>query len=189
LQPWVYIVLLGVCAIAYGLKLPTHSRGGSTEKRSLKETEAALELYVADIERENEEMVKLVSGIKQQSQVSHSALQEQLNELKVQLAEQQQKSAHIEARVAAGETGMLQLAFSHKKEGAEIKDKGNEMLPNPIPPVKPEPEPVNSIKMRYPKLFELNEQGKSIDAIAKLSGLQRGEVQLILQLAKQEESM
>ncbi|MDQ0193462.1 hypothetical protein [Paenibacillus wynnii] len=190
MQPWVYIVLLGVVAIAYALKLPARSREGTAEKRSLKETEAALELYVADIERENEEMIMLVSGIKQQSLENQSALQEQLNELRAQLTEQQQKSAHIEARVAAGETGMLQLAFSQKKDNAENKlETKEENLPtsqNAKPEV--QPEPINSIKTRYPKLFELDEQGKSIDAIAKLSGLQRGEVQLILQLAKQEES-
>ncbi|MNC80265.1 hypothetical protein D3C75_1330060 [compost metagenome] len=41
---------------------------------------------------------------------------------------------------------------------------------------------------RYPELFELYGKGKSIDMIAKTMGLQRGEVQLILQLAKKEES-
>ena len=192
MQPWVYIVLLGVVAIAYALKLPARSREGSGENRSLKETEAALELYVADIERENEEMIKLVSGIKQQSQANQSAFQEQLNELRAQLTEQQLKFAHIEGRVAAGETGMLQLAFSNQKESAITSN--NELvekLPELSPEVQPlvQSEPINSIKMRYPKLFELNEQGKSIDAIAKLTGLQRGEVQLILQLAKQEESI
>ena len=49
--------------------------------------------------------------------------------------------------------------------------------------------PVHSIKSRYAELFDLYEQGKSIDMIAKTTGLQRGEVQLIIQLAKQEESV
>ena len=49
--------------------------------------------------------------------------------------------------------------------------------------------PVHSIKSRYAELFDLYEQGKSIDMIAKSTGLQRGEVQLIIQLAKQEESV
>lgn len=183
MQPWVYIVLLGVFAIAYALKLPTRTKEANKEKHSLKETEAALELYVADIERENEEMIKLIGGIKQQSVANQSALQEQLNELKAQLSEQQQKSAYIEARVAAGETGMLQMAYKNEGKLEKPPIIHEEILPE----VKPEP--INSIKTRYPNLFELNEQGKSIDAIAKLSGLQRGEVQLILQLAKQEESV
>lgn len=48
--------------------------------------------------------------------------------------------------------------------------------------------PVNTIKRRYTALFEMYEAGKSMDMIAKSTGMQRGEVQLILQLAKQEES-
>ncbi|MNJ40883.1 hypothetical protein D3C77_357880 [compost metagenome] len=46
----------------------------------------------------------------------------------------------------------------------------------------------DSFHERYPELFELYDQGKSIDMIAKAVGIQRGEVQLILQLAKKEES-
>lgn len=192
MQPWVYIVLLGIAAIAYALMLPARSRAGKTEQQGLKDTEAALEMYVADIERENEEIIKLVSGIKQQSQANQSDLQEQLNELRTQLAEQQQKSAHLEARVAAGETGLLQVAFLHKGHLSDSESRESAVQAAAASPAtEPEPpkKPVSSIKLRYPKLFELNEQGKSIDAIAKTAGLQRGEVQLILQLAKQEEAL
>ncbi|WP_410510848.1 hypothetical protein PaeBR_11965 [Paenibacillus sp. BR2-3] len=192
MQPWVYIVLLGVFAIGYALMLPARARNGNAEKRSLKETEAALELYVADIERENEEMIKLVSGIKQQSIANQGAFQEQLSELRTQLAEQQLKSLQLEARVAAGENGLLQMALTNNKENSETRDTDavNKLAAdNTISEPEIQSKPVSSIKLRYPKLFELNEQGKSIDAIAKTAGLQRGEVQLILQLAKQEESV
>lgn len=50
--------------------------------------------------------------------------------------------------------------------------------------------PVNereSIKDRYSEVFHLYDEGKSVDAIAKQTGIQRGEVQLILQLAEREE--
>jgi len=87
---------------------------------------------------------------------------------------------------------MLQLAFSRQQDTKDNSRKETaEKLQDAATDIKPivQSEPVNSIKTRYPKLFELDEQGKSIDSIAKLTGLQRGEVQLILQLAKQEESM
>lgn len=45
-----------------------------------------------------------------------------------------------------------------------------------------------SIKDRYAELFTLHAEGKSMDAISKQTGIQRGEVQLILQLAEREES-
>jgi hypothetical protein len=178
LQPWVYIVVLGVVAIGYALLLPARARDKNAEKHSLKETEAALELYVADIERENEEMVKLVTGLKHQSQANQEALQEQISELRAQLAEQQQKSLQLEAAIINNK--------SETKETAAADKPAEEIL---IIEKEAQQKPVSSIKLRYPKLFELNEQGKSIDAIAKIAGLQRGEVQLILQLAKQEESV
>lgn len=45
-----------------------------------------------------------------------------------------------------------------------------------------------SIKDRYAELFNLHAEGKSMDAISKQTGIQRGEVQLILQLAEREDS-
>jgi TorA maturation chaperone TorD len=44
-----------------------------------------------------------------------------------------------------------------------------------------------SIRDRYQELFAMHEQGKSVDYIAMQSGIQRGEVQLILQLAERED--
>ncbi|MNG03181.1 hypothetical protein D3C84_862490 [compost metagenome] len=44
-----------------------------------------------------------------------------------------------------------------------------------------------SIRDRYVELFELYDQGKSIEAVARKLGMNKGEIQLIIQLAKQEE--
>lgn len=192
MQPWVYIVLVGVAAILYALLLPARMKEGKVEQQSLKETEAALELYMADIERENEELVQLVSSIKQQSQTNQNAMQGQISDLQLQLKELQQSSVLLEGRVTDEEKRLRELEVSVEKGsyikvtasgdtsvGAEMSSKQSEVKAKPI----------SSIKLRYPRLFELHEQGKSIDSIAKTAGLQRGEVQLILQLAKQEESV
>jgi uncharacterized membrane-anchored protein YhcB (DUF1043 family) len=192
LQPWVYIVLVGVAAILYALLLPARVKEGKANQQSLKETEAALELYMADIERENEELVQLVSSIKQQSQTNHNVLQGQVNELQSQVVELQNSSLKLEARVAEEEKSLKELAVS-VEQGSKVKVGVNEdpSLSAEMSSVSPDvkAKPISSIKLRYPRLFELHEQGKSIDSIAKTAGLQRGEVQLILQLAKQEESV
>lgn len=192
MQPWVYIVLVGAVAIVYALRLPARAKEDSADKQSLKETEAALELYMADIERENDKMLQLVSSIKQQSQNNRTAMQEEIDSLREQVADLQKNLVLLETRLTAEEKGLLQLAASVAKEASASR--ASEAVRPPSSELaaeqpEPKPKPVNSIKMRYPRLFELHEQGKSIDAIAKTAGLQSGEVQLILQLAKQEETV
>lgn len=192
MQPWVYIVLVGVAAILYALLLPARMKEGKAGQQSLKETEAALELYMADIERENEELAQLVSSIKQQSQTNHSVMQGQISELQGQLTELQKSSLLLEARVTDEEKSLRELVVSVEKGSyikvAAIEDSSDGAKRGLIQP-EVKAKPISSIKLRYPRLFELHEQGKSIDSIAKTAGLQRGEVQLILQLAKQEESV
>ncbi|KAA9006419.1 hypothetical protein F4V43_05555 [Paenibacillus spiritus] len=189
MQPWGYIVLLGFVAIAFGLTLPARAKTkpADSDRQALKEVEAALELYMADIERENGELVNLLGTIKAQSQSGQAALQEQVAELKGQLEELRRTSAQVEARVAANENGLLQVALSGaagsvRQEQTISEDKiGADRIQEE------NTRTASTIKPRYPQLFELHEQGKSIDYIAKKTGMQKGEVQLILQLAKQEE--
>jgi uncharacterized membrane-anchored protein YhcB (DUF1043 family) len=192
LQPWVYIVLVGVAAILYALLLPARVKGGKAEQKSLKETEAALELYMADMERENEELVQLVSSIKQQTQTNQSVMQGQISELQTQLTELQESSLQLESRVTDEEQSLKELALSFEK-GSYIPSGADEGLSLRVEKSSAQPEvkakSISSIKLRYPRLFELHEQGESIDSIAKTAGMQQGEVQLILQLAKQEETV
>jgi septal ring factor EnvC (AmiA/AmiB activator) len=182
-------VLVGVVAIVYALRLPAR-KADSEEIKSLKETEAALELYMADIEHENTELLQLVGSIKAQSQNNKTALQEEISGLREQVAELQKNLLLFDARLTAEEKGLLQLsaAFGSGASAARSADtEASKAAVEEVPVVKQKP--VSSIKQRYPRLFELHEQGKSIDSIAKTAGLQRGEVQLILQLASQEESV
>lgn len=189
MQPWVYIVLVGAVAIVYALRLPARSKNETADRQSLKETEAALELYMADIERDNDNLLQLVSGIKQQSQNNRAALQEEIAGLREQVAELQKSSLLLEARLTAEEKSLLQLSAAFGK-GSAAAGTAELSVKEPLTEEPaPKPKPVSSIKQRYPRLFEMHEQGKSIDSIAKTAGLQRGEVQLILQLAKQEESV
>ncbi|OKP86361.1 hypothetical protein A3844_13745 [Paenibacillus helianthi] len=191
MQPWVYIVLVGAVAIVYALRLPVRAKDESADRQSLKETEAALELYMADIERDHDNMLQLVGSIKQQSTNNRAALQEEIAGLKEQVAELQKNSMLLDARLTAEEKSLLQLSAAFGKGNAAVSPAtGQNMHTESVidAPV-PKPKPVSSIKQRYPRLFELHEEGKSIDSIAKTAGLQRGEVQLILQLAKQEESV
>ncbi|MNP20313.1 hypothetical protein D3C76_1128800 [compost metagenome] len=112
-------------------------------------------------------------------------LEEQLREMQQRLLEVEQQSMVYEERIAGIEQEKTIDAIATAKAEiesitAEVTDL-SELEQSDI-----KSEPVNSIKHRYAEVFELHEQGKSIDVIGKLVGLQRGEIQLILQLAKQE---
>lgn len=116
MDPWVYIVLVGAVAIVYALRLPAKaSKEDSDEKKSLKETEAALELYMADIEHENTELLQLVGSIKAQSQSNKTALQEEIGTLREQVAELSKSLLLLDARLTAEEKGLLQLAATFSR--------------------------------------------------------------------------
>jgi hypothetical protein len=210
-QPWIYIVLLGAAAVVYAWLLPKRQAGQGTEEAVVKKVEATLEQYMADIENGNDELIELVSGMKQEHAVKQATLQEQVIELRNRIVEMERQAALSaitsqetpqtvsvpEAPIHTGIPRQAAAAYGqfHSPQDAASVQAGqfNASLktveeqvpsPEPTPEIQPEPE---SIRERYQELFALYEQGKSVDYIAKQSGIQRGEVQLILQLAERED--
>lgn len=177
MKPWIYIVLLGIAAVLYALMLPKRREENVSSERVVKEVESTLETYMAEIQNENEQLVELVSQMKQELTVKQHAQQEQVSELRQRILAAEQKLSESDTRLRLAEEKLAKTASL--SEGIAAATSEVEEIPPPVP----------SIKSRYAELFELYEQGKSMDVIAKNTGMQRGEVQLIIQLAKQEESV
>lgn len=175
LGPWIYIVLLGVAAVLYACMLPKRREETVSSERVVKEVENTLEGYMAEIQNENEQLVDLVSQMKQELSAKQQAQQEQVSDLRQRILGMEQKMNESETRLRTAEDKLVHAVSL----SADTVAASSEAEVSP---------PVDSIKSRYAELFDLYEQGKSIDMIAKTTGLQRGEVQLIIQLAKQEES-
>lgn len=172
---WVYIVLLGAAAIGYALFLPNRKSAGSQASGGTSDVEAALEHYMTEIEKENTELIELMAQMKQDTASKQMSFQEQLAELRGRLLEVEKQASLHEARV-----GKLESIPSIP---AKVEEAAPEFVAE-------EPQiPKNTVRDRYPDLFRLYEQGKSIDGIAKALDMQRGEVQLILQLASKEETV
>ena len=172
LQPWLIVVLLGIAALLYAFMLPKRTNEEGTTV--VKEVEATLEQYMADIEKENDQLIDLLAQLKQESTAKQLSLQEQVTELRERLLKLEQQSHRVlEERAALNDrtehSAAVEISQQATPESSEIPE-----------------EPSNSIMERYSELFELYHQGKSIDTIGKAVGMHRGEVQLILQLAKQE---
>lgn len=179
MKPWIYIVLLGIAAVLYAFMLPKRREETVSSERVVKEVENTLEGYMAEIQNENEQLVELVSQMKKELDAKQQAHQEQVSDLRQRMLAMEHKMTESETRLRTAEEKLAQAAAAASlSAGAAAASSEADHAP-----------PVHSIKSRYAELFDLYEQGKSIDMIAKTTGLQRGEVQLIIQLAKQEESV
>lgn len=195
LPGWIYIVLIGAVAIVYGFLLPKARNVAATAQSmaTVDKVEDTLEHYMAEIEKENEEIIDLVSKIKQESTAKQLALQEQLTEMRQRLIQLEQKPDPVIIQSVAQPISSMQNP-SHMSpqgtgtQGDALRESAARMAQEHSEPiVEQQPETTERIQDRYQELFALYKNGKSIDTIAKTIGLQRGEVQLILQLAKQED--
>ncbi|MFD1177220.1 hypothetical protein ACFQ3W_13065 [Paenibacillus puldeungensis] len=200
-DPWIYIVLLGAAALVYALFLPERKAAAQTKNDTAREDlEATLEHYMAEVEKENEELIDLVTQMKQDFTSKQLAQQEQIVELRQRLGEvelaakqsqtgletlgasiQEKTLANVPATNVSKPASVLSETSSEAtQDDKALAEEGD--VPEAVGPA------TELVRDRYPELFDLYAKGKSIDMIAKTIGIQRGEVQLILQLAKREES-
>lgn len=200
-EPWFYIVLLGAAALVYALLLPGR-QAAAPKAEMARELEATLEQYMAEIENENQELIDMVAKMKQDLTSKQLAQQEQIAELRQRLGGAEAYAKQTEARLELVEQNLKEKPIHAASSGpvdaplviqpqleAAVAAESDHLPAEPAPePDEPELPQQDLVRDRYPELFELYDKGKSIDMIAKATGLQRGEVQLILQLAKKEES-
>jgi hypothetical protein len=177
---WTYIVLLGAVVAVASLFLPRKRQ--MQESKDTHSMEIALEQFMENTELDHQELVKLVTLLreegKQQTELSRQRLSELENKcllLEQQLLFLQQQRQNEMLMAAQPKLGSVQ---GQAAVAAEQQPAAVEPMSQPA---------VSGIQMRYSDLFELYSQGKSIEAIAKKLHMNKGEVQLILQLAKQEE--
>lgn len=199
-DPWFYIVLLGLAALIYAMLLPNRKSSEKATDNGLGDIEVTLEQYMSEIEKENDELIDLVTQMKQDFTSKQIAHQEQLVELRQRIIEVEQASR----QVLNNTTTVLELTnigavAQPVSPSVSIEETGNtapyfEDIHEPFHIVEEndmsevmETKASETVRDRYPELFDLYEKGKSIDMIAQTIGIQRGEIQLILQLAKREE--
>ncbi|MFI2857010.1 hypothetical protein ACH6EH_07690 [Paenibacillus sp. JSM ZJ436] len=168
--PWIYVAMLGLAALIYARMLPQQKEPQKASDQIVKEVEATLEQYAAEIQIENEQLVELVARMKEEHSRTLSHHEQQLQSVNNQLKQGEQEMIMVREQLAGHEALFLQLQQQLAKEEAP-----------------PEPALDPTIKDRYSELFAMYQSGKSIDRIAKDTGMQKGEVQLIIQLAKREE--
>ncbi|MFD0671709.1 DUF6115 domain-containing protein [Cohnella sp. GCM10027633] len=190
LSPWLSIVLLGVAIAGYAWMMPKQA---NRDKSSDKQGDAAYEQLLEDLEAENRELIDAVAKFKREQDETVDKLGRRIVDM-----EHQMKLWSLQTAAAAAPH-----AFVAQPSPAAVEPSLREPLPIPAAPVaRPdvhvyheqpaEPEPAIaeidvSIRGRYQELLALHDKGRSIEQIAKTLGMNKGEVQLILQLARREE--
>lgn len=181
---WVYIVLLGLVIVVYAKFVPKRE-ADPRQTNVMKEIEETMEQFSADLEEENRQLIELVSQMKKEHDIHIAKLQG-----RVEALEQQNR--------AVGEQLVL-LERAERKRGEQVPvpsgppaaaDRRSVQLGREPdrPAAEPQPERAHAqIRERYASVFELYNQGKSTDYIAKKLDMNKGEVMLIIQLAKQED--
>ncbi|MNO84210.1 hypothetical protein D3C76_755430 [compost metagenome] len=207
-DPWFYIVLLGLAAVVYAMFIPSRKSAADPVNNGIGELKNTLEQYMSEIEKENDELIDLVAQMKQDFASKQLAQQEQIVELRKRIIEVEQTSRNTSTIGNAVEVAVNATTKPAIQTNSTVSDVIDDVIPvrndvadqAAVPAVPTADQTLldhsvdtatktpESVRDRYPELFDLYEKGKSIDMIAKTIGIQRGEIQLILQLAKREET-
>lgn len=202
MEPWLYIVLLGLVLVVYARFVPKREQA-SKQTNVIREIEHTMEQFSAELEEENRQFLELVSDMKKEHDRHTAKLQGRIEALEQQnravndqlalllRAEQRrreeaastreetfrQKHALSASRLVAQDELLLQEGERDRLSPAAVAD---------APASPPDRGPMN-IRERYAGVFRLYDQGKSTEYIAKKLEMNKGEVMLIIQLAKKED--
>ncbi|MGO4729849.1 hypothetical protein [Paenibacillus sp. 2KB_22] len=194
MSPWIIIVILGACAIAYAYIMPRKNKAQEPGHQLVQEMESTLEHYMTEIENDNDALIQRVAEMKGEATAADQRMQLQLQELQQRLDQLEQSKKNEPVASTVPHSGNVPVQASEGLQAQALvksvqAEAAQQALEADLQTSKVETLPEReSIKDRYPELFNLHAEGKSMDAISKQTGIQRGEVQLILQLAEREES-
>ena len=188
LESWHYIALLGAVVVVFSLIMPKKKKESVSRlssKEEMDKLELALGQFMDNMEQQHDELVNVVT-------TSINQLKEENRQKVETISALEKKSAFLEEQIATLSHAYVALETKYQfvSNGVQTQTStSNENinlseLQQDLPSINP-----NSIYSRYSEIFELYDAGKSIEFIAKKFGKNKGEVQLIIQLAKKEEKI
>ncbi|WP_258959173.1 hypothetical protein [Paenibacillus tyrfis] len=191
-QPWIYIVLVGLLIVVYAKIIPRKSEGAAKPDGAIvKEMEQAMDHLAMELEEQNKALIELFSGTKQTYEEHTAKLTSRVETLEKQCQELRHELGRL---TFPEEQRRLSLQADASKQGEALGASAGAAVSqaytdSAVPDTQPEAanKAAMNMKERYAELFGLYESGKSTDYIAKKLGMNKGEISLILQLAKQEE--
>lgn len=90
MSPWIIIVILGACAIAYAYIMPRKNKAQESGHQLVQEMESTLEHYMTEIENDNDALIQRVAEMKGEATAADQRMQLQLQELQQRLDQLEQ---------------------------------------------------------------------------------------------------
>ncbi len=186
LEAWHYVALLGAAIAAMAFIKPMNKK--KEDAAPVEEMKEMMEHYIYEAEQDYAELVGLVKKSQESAQNSATVyekkvmgLEEQVELLKQQLQKQQ---LIYQNNLQSGQAAV-------DEPDKNINPAASTDIQVPLVTIPAQIEEASatsewSIEGRYKELFELYNNGRTIESIAKKLAMNKGEVQLIIQLAKQE---
>jgi hypothetical protein len=199
---WMIVTLLGVVIILYASMLPGASARKPVQEDFLDSVGDTLQHFAEEIEEENKELLRMVGDMKQDHEKRTNTLLLRIEQLERQSASMQDRLGKAPegnesapgAGMAAGTEG--KVLTKPARLPSQISTASMDSSPAPVlttgeRETKDEAGSPSrfaaTVKSRYKELFDLYDSGKSVEYIAKKLGKNKGEVLLIVGLARQEE--
>ncbi|MGX4586525.1 DUF6115 domain-containing protein [Paenibacillus chitinolyticus] len=206
MEPWQMIVLLGLVIVVFAGVIPRSAakKGGQAPSAQLvKELEESMAHFASDLEQQNQALIDLFKETQTEHKLEVAKLTARLEVLERRSADGNEAGVHG-GRESAPELSRhgSRSTEPHVSADPAVQTHGSALsTPRPSqteefpaeaaaasvqPQEAPRTEPDLSVRARYAALFELHDQGRSTEQIAKQLGMNKGEVMLIMQLAKRE---
>lgn len=190
-EPWVIIALLGAVVFIFAFIQSRSTKSVSEQPEVVREMEETFEQFAKELEEDNRQLMSHLSELKGQYELQNRGLQERIDKLegelrKVELPISQPAPRVIISRLKSpGTVNTTSPEVSSSSPDSPTTSRTSQQQEAP------QQEEVSSARIseRYHQIFELYGQGKSIEYIAKKMEMNKGEVQLILTLAEQEEAL
>jgi DNA-binding NarL/FixJ family response regulator len=192
---WLYIIIVGGVCIAIAALLPSEKK----KEEQVEEMQAVMDSlshFVSEMEQDNKELMDMVKQIKREQDQQINKLYDRVDYLERQTHDVSQKL--LEATMQTYPVIDVPAETVPNAPRRRKKIVTEDALPEPETVVTvnrtavhleqqvSEPDPQQEIKERYQQVFSMYAGGKSIEQIARKLSMNKGEVQLIIQLYHQE---
>lgn len=166
--------MVGAVIAVYAFLLPKKTNDSGNVVKAVEES---IELFMSEMEQENEELIRLIASMKKEQEQHNAKLFLSINQLENHNAELEVRLMQAIERIQSMEANFSpSIPVVNDGSVSSVKDDKPELL-------------TLNIRERYKEIFELQSQGKAMDYIAKKMSMNKGELQLIFQLAKQEDQL